>query len=236
MINLTEIRKHIINSAVATSIAEVATIPIATIKTNYQNTDRIPARVIIRNIWAQHGLRGFYNSSGWAMASQVLSTSAKYTWYQTLTDYVPNKFVAGGMAGVMASIMTHPVDVIKIHQQMHTPFLPQLKLIGPSILYRGYSKTLAKYIIGSIFYFPLYDTFTNYMHPNMAAMTSAVLSTILIQPIDYMKIRQVYGQPFFSGWNPHPYFKGLSLNLIRAVPHFTITMGMIEYFRQSKNN
>lgn len=234
--HLTEIRDHIINSAVATSVAEVITLPIATVRTNYQNTDKIPIRQIIHQIWSQHGVKGFYNSSGWAIASQVLSTSAKYTWYQTLTEYIPNKFVAGGIAGVMASLMTHPVDVIKIHQQMHTPFLPELQSIGPSLLYRGYSKTLVKYVIGSIFYFPLYHTFTDYVHPNMAAAMSATLSAICIQPIDYMKSRQVYGQPFFCGYHPRPYFKGLGLNLMRTVPHFTITMAIIEYFKQGQGS
>lgn len=225
--------KHIVSSASATCVAEVATLPICTLKTNYQNTNHVSIQNTVRNIWHKHGIWGFYNASGLAIASQMLSTTTKYTWYQTLKDHIDNKFVAGAMSGALASLITHPVDVIKIHYQMHTPFGPEFKRYGPFLLYRGYSKTLSKSMLGSLCFFPLYDTFNDHFNnPFIASMSSAVISTTIMQPIDYMKTRHVYGQSYFMGWHPRPYFKGLSLNLARIVPHFTLTMTMIEYFKR----
>ena len=42
------------NSAIATAIAEVATLPICTIKTNYQNTNSTSIIQTIKNIYNQN--------------------------------------------------------------------------------------------------------------------------------------------------------------------------------------
>lgn len=254
--------KYIIASASSACIAEIITFPICTLKTNYQNTNGASIIKIFQNIWNKHGICGFYNASRWGIFSQMLSTSTKYTWYQTLKNTIPNKFLAGVCSGILASLMTHPIDVIKIHYQMRTPFRPELKKHGLSLFYRGYSKTLIKSSIGSLCFFPLYDTFNGYIdNSSIAAMMSSVVSTIILQPIDYMKTRQIYGNFMFFQTNSidilskigiklftkntinnlqinHtnvnfiykvlPYFKGLSLNLGRVVPHFVITMTFID--------
>jgi len=116
---------------------------------------------------------------------------------------------------------------------MQTPFIPEFKKYGPLLLYKGFSKSLIKASFGSIFFYPLYDIFNGHIKNSpVAAMMSAIISTILLQPIDYMKVRQLYGQLFFFGWNLNSYFKGFSLNLGRIVPHFTITITCIEYFNK----
>lgn len=229
---MTDIVTNLAHSASAAAVAELITLPITTIKTNYQNsTETIPQ--VVSRIWGQHGMRGFYNSSGVAMVSQVTSTAAKYTWYCALNEYVSNRFLAGTMAGALTSFLTHPMDVVKVHQQMHTPLWPRLQEVGPSLLYRGYSKTLSKYAISSTFYFPLYDTMQEHTPPMLAAIISATVSTLIIQPIDYMKIRHIDGQPWFHGWSPRPYFRGVGLNLARSVPQFTLVMAIIEGLKES---
>ena len=62
---------------------------------------------------------------------------------------------------------------------------------------------------------------------------AALTSTIIIQPLDYLKTRHIYGQSLYEGGfkNLSSYYKGLSLNLMRIVPHFMITMLMIEYLK-----
>jgi hypothetical protein len=226
-------RKHIVASATATCIAEFATLPLCTLKANYQNTNSTSISETSSRIWNRHGIKGFYKASGWAITSQTLSTATKYTLYQSLKDYTSNNFVAGAMSGALSSLITHPVDVVKIHYQMHTPFRPELNKYGPMLFYRGYSKTLSKSIIGSLCFFPLYDMFNTYFNnPLIASMGSAVVSTTIMHPLDYMKTRHIYGKPYFTGWNPRTYFKGISLNLARVVPHFMITMSLIEYFKQ----
>ncbi|CAH6419053.1 Mitochondrial carrier protein [uncultured virus] len=253
--------KDIITSASASGIAEVLTLPICTIKTNYQNTNSISILHVTKDIWNRYGIKGFYNASGWAISSQMLSTAIKYTLYQSLNKMIGNyfvagfeesslnrtisNFVAGAVSGALASLVTHPFDVVKIHFQMHTSFLIEFKKHGPGILYQGYTKTLSKSVLGSILFFPLYDTFNGYFHnPSIAALGSATISTTIMQPIDYMKTRHIYNQPYFHTKpllpmtnalyliDIKPYFKGLSINLARVVPHFVITMTAIETFKR----
>lgn len=224
---------NMIAAASATCVAELATLPFCTLKTNYQNAVNSSISQITRSIWKQYGVRGFYNASLWAISSQVLSSTSKYVIYQEIKDYLPNKFMAGAVTGVMASCVTHPFDVLKIHAQMHKPFVPELRVVGPTLFYRGYSKTAVKSLIGSSCFFPIYDTV--YQHtdnPVHSAFVSAVASTTIMQPMDYMKTRHIYGQSYFSGWNPRPYFKGLTLNMARVVPHFVITMTLIEKIKE----
>jgi len=231
--------KYVVFSALSSCVAEIITFPICTIKTNYQNSDGISIYHTTKSMISKHGIQGLYNASGIAIVSQILSTTTKYTWYQTLKDIMPltNTFVIGALSGILACIMTHPVDVVKIHHQMHTPFLSELKQYGPMLFYRGYSKTLIKSTIGSSCFFPLFDFFNQKTsNSGVAALYSSVISTIIMQPIDYMKTRHIYGQPFFTGWNPYPYFKGVSLNLSRVVPHFIITMTLIEWFKEKYIN
>ena len=158
-----------------------------------------------------------------ALFSQILSTSIKYTLYQEFKQYSYSKILAGTTAGICSSIITHPVDVVKIHLQMHTPFLASLKKNGVSIFYRGYSKSLLKSSVGSSCFFPLYDIFNERLQNNfLSSICSSILSTCILQPIDYMKTRQIYGLSI--GYNPLMYYKGLFLNLSRIVSHFIITI------------
>ena len=222
----------ILSSSIATCTAELITIPIYTIKTNYQNNDNISIPKVFKHIYTNYGIKGFYNSFGMAMFSQMVSTSAKYTLYQKIKPHLSSKILSGTLSGIISSVLTHPIDVVKIHFQMQTSFIKAFKKIGIAIFYRGYSKSLLKSSIGSSCFFPFYDIFNEKIkNITLSAIFSATLSTTILQPIDYMKTRQTYGLHY--GYNPLMYFKGLSLNLSRVVPHFIITISIIEYM---KNN
>lgn len=230
--------QNVYASAVATTCAEIATLPICTIKTNYQNSASTSIQHTIRFIYKQHGIKGFYNASGWAISSQVLATTSKYTLYQSFKDMTNNSIIAGASSGFVASSMTHPFDVLKIHYQMHTPFVPELKKYGPMLFYRGYSKTMSKSVFSSLFFFPLYDFFrsrinvsNDSINASIAAFCSAIVSTTMMQPLDYMKTRQVYGLKFWST-NVGDYFKGYTINLMRIVPHFVIVMTVIDFLKK----
>ena len=64
-----------------------------------------------------------------------------------------------------------------------------------------------------------------------AAAATALTTTTLIHPIDFLKTRQVSSQSFFYGWNPILYYRGYWLHLARAIPHFMITTGIIDFFQ-----
>lgn len=218
-----------------TITAEIATLPICTIKTKYQNTGNLGIVNTAKNIYSNYGVKGFYNSSIPALSSQILSTGSKYIIYQKCNkDYGYNRAVSGALSGLLGSIVVHPFDTVKIHQQMGTPFIPAFKASGynPLMLWRGYSKTVLKYSVGGVCFLPIFEYCKERINTPTAALISSIVSTTICQPLDYMKVRQIYGLSIFSNSNPwyiKQYYKGLTLNLIRVVPHFTISMVITDY-------
>jgi hypothetical protein len=121
---------------------------------------------------------------------------------------------------------------MKISLQMGNIFemyVTEYKRLGFGLVYRGYSKTFIKILSSSAFFFPIYDMVReqNY-HPVVSSLISAIISTTLMQPIDYLKTRHIAGLQLYQGFNPLIYYKGLSLNLARIVPHFIIMMCFID--------
>ena len=229
---------HIKNSVIGTTFAEILTLPICTLKTNYQNTSSSSIIKTANDMYMRGGIKSFYVASLPAISSQVFSTSSKYVFYKYLEGKQyqhSNKVLNGMIAGLLSSIMTHPIDSIKIHMQMKTPFIPELKKHGLYLFYRGYSKTLSKVMIGSAMFFPLYDMYYDYFGGAIyASFFSGLTSTMIIHPVDYLKTRHIYGQKLYAGLNPVTYYKGISLNLLRIIPHFMIVMTTIDYL--SKKN
>jgi len=222
-------------SLTATAIAEIITLPICTLKTNLQNSNQTSIKKLSLDIYKKHGLKFFYNASFPAIMGQMISTSSKYTIYKFLTtnekNPIKNKFVNGMIGGIGSSLITHPLDVVKIHMQMKYNFMNILRNEGLKIFYRGYSKTFTKITISSSCFFPIYDTINEKIkNPVIASTLSGFISAIIMHPADYLKTRHISGKPLYQGLNPMIYYKGLSLNLLRIVPHFMITMSLIEYF------
>lgn len=240
---MSNVYSNLICSASATAIAEFTTLPICTLKTNYQNTTSNSIINTAANMYKENGVKAFYKASFPAIGSQMISTSSKYVLYRYLEDQnfkYSNKVLNGLFAGLTSTIITHPLDSIKIHLQMNTPFISELKTHGFKLFYRGYSKTLGKIFVSSCLFFPLYDMYNNYFKNKQISNTSfwssfasGFTSTLVMHPIDYMKTRQIYGLPIFQGWNPKNYYKGLTLNLMRVVPHFIIVMTTIDYLQNT---
>lgn len=217
--------KDIRNSVIATGVAEFLTLPICTCKTVYQNSNHNSIKYTVNDIYSRLGIKGFYQASLPAISSQIFSTSSKYVLYRKLESskvLSDNKFINGAISGVVSSLFTHPLDFIRVHWQMNADF--QVKHFDA--LYRGYSKTFSKVIVGSSLFFPLTDLAkTKTDNIILASLLSGIVSTIVIQPIDYLKTRHIYGLSLYS---ESPY-KGLSLNLLRVVPHFMIVMTCIDF-------
>lgn len=236
MVVQTSVKKNLFNSAIATGIAEFVTLPACTIKTNYQNTNSLSITKTTKEIYGKYGVRGFYSASFPAISSQIISTSSKYVFYRYLEDQqfqYSNKVLNGIASGVTSSLITHPIDVIKIHWQMNDPLAPKLKENGIKLMYRGYSKTFSKVCLASSLFLPIFDYCKQITDSAfLASACSAVISTSVMHPVDFLKTRHVYGKQLFIGWNPLLYYKGISINLLRIVPHFVIVMTTIEYLNK----
>ena len=236
---------YISDSIIGVTAAEILTLPICTVKTNYQNTESTSINQTIKQIYQTNGIRGFYRASVPAIFSQTISLSVKYVLYQVLVDKATKQYqhiglghrmCIGLITGISASLFTHPIDVVKIHLQMSTAIIPEVRKFGLTIFYRGYSKALNKVCVGSCLFLPLFDQFKQYAQSNVivAAAASAIISTVIMHPLDYLKTRHIYGLPFYAGFNPRTYYKGITLNLLRVVPHFVIVMVIIDCLQRKR--
>lgn len=232
-----ELYKNFICSSASTALAEILTLPTCTIKTNYQTSSNATIREVIKMIYSWGGIKSFYSASLPSIGGQILSTSSKYTIYRYLdsNDEYPikNKMINGMTSGVLSTLMTHPVDCVKIHWQENNKVWPLLKSEGIKKLYQGYSKSFSKVIVSSSLFYLLYDTIKNKIsNPIISSGISAIISTFIMHPLDYLKVRHISGKTLYTGWNPINYYKGLSINMLRIVPHFIITMTSIEYMKK----
>jgi hypothetical protein len=231
---------NIINSSIATGIAEIITLPICTVKTNYQNSmpSNLSILQTIQTMYKNNGLKIFYSASFPAISSQIISTSSKFVIYKYLDTnniITHNKWANGFISGILSSLITHPIDVFKIHWQMKKNVFCEISKYNLSILYRGYSKSFIKSSISCSIFFPLYDTLQRYIENKILnSVISSTIATVIIHPIDYLKTRHIAGLSLYNGLNPINYYRGLTLNMFRIVPHFVITMYCIE--KLSNNN
>lgn len=224
------------NSIIGTFFAEIITLPICTLKTNYQNSNNrcISISQTFQSIYQNHGVLGFYKATVPALFSQIISTSSKYVLYKEFCKKNEYPKVINGIAsGLLSSIVTHPLDVWKIYHQQNQSVKTEIKTNGISIFYRGYSKSIGKVIIASSLFLPLYDTFSSHYNAFTASILASITSVVVMHPMDFLKTRHIYNQRLFLGCDPRMYYKGLSLHLLRTVPHFMILMTTIEYLNKN---
>lgn len=236
--------KDIIASGTGTVCAELCMIPLCTVKVNYQ-TDLNYKSVFdaTKDIYAKRGIYGFYNASFYSSIAQLTSITTKYTLYEAFkkfrngdnNSYTTN-ILCGLTSGIIGSLLTHPLDVLKIHKQINKPFLPEYRTVGAKLLYRGYSKNVTKTVMLSSLLFPTNDLYKKHIDSTVlaAAATSATITTV-IQPIDYLKTRHIANQKLWQGWNIKNYYRGFGINLSRTLPHFTILMTVADFIKKKLN-
>lgn len=225
---------NLISSALGTAIAEFTTLPICTLKTRYQSSDSKDMFQLARRMVKNEGLKAFYNASIPSITSQVFTTSSRWYLYNFAIDeykkkygnpQIYNNILFSVGANVSISLVTHPLDFIKIHLQNKEP-------VKFRNIYRGYSKTLSKYAVGGATFFPIYTSLNDSLrNPILASFMTSIISVLILHPIDYLKVRHIGDRLLYHGFNIASYYKGLGLNLMRTVPHFTITMSLTEYFK-----
>jgi hypothetical protein len=233
-------QKNVPHTVIATVVAEIATLPICTIKTNFQNSSE-RMKTVVKDIYNRGGIFSFYNASLYAVSSQVITTTCRYTLYRKFNDmnfnytfspYI-NKMLDGMFSGVIVSLITHPLDLPKVLTQMNKSIMGEIKLYGLKVFYRGYSKTLIKVMASSSLFFPLYDFIHDRTENSLiSSFSSAVISTTITHPIDYLKIRHMYNNSHTEVYKTGQVFRGLSLNLFRIVPHFMIIMTGIDFLNK----
>lgn len=225
------------NSSIATGIA---TLPIYTIKTNYQNTIPVNVDIIktIQTMYINNGIKIFNSSRLPVLFSPIVSPSSKYTIYKYLDTnklITNNKIANLFITGTLFSLITHSIHVSKINLAKTKNLAWEISKNNLFIIVQGYSKLFIKSSVSCSIFVPLYDTLRIHNENKIInSVVSASIATLIIHPIDYLKTRHIAGLPLYNGINPINYYRGLTLNMTRIVPHFVITMYCIE--KLSNNN
>jgi len=231
--------EHIISSGIGVVVAELATIPVCTIKTNKVLYPEISGYNIFRTILKRDGFVGFYSASIPAVFSQIISTTSKYTFYKLIqkerktddTDIIDN-MMNGALGGVGGSLLSHPFDVMRTIKQNNQSIMKEFK---SSIAYRGCSKSITKSFMLGAFSFPIFD-FCKKKTDNIfiASILTTIGSSFIIYPIEYMKIRHMaIGERMtFESPFQKKYYTGFGMHMLRCVPHFSIMMFTTEKIKQ----
>lgn len=206
--------RDIRDSILANSCAEFLTIPICTIKTNYQIGSHNNILSCIKNIYKSRGIYGFFSASIPSIGSRILFSTSRYTTYNLLErkDNHLSKSIHSMISGVIISLITHPIDNIKVHMQMNN-----LKF---NHFYNGYKWTFLKTLCSGPLFIYTYK-FSNQIFNDdliITAISTSIITTTILHPIDYLKIEGIY----YPLKKIDHIFKGLSLNLLREVPYFVI--------------
>ena len=238
--------QYICASALGTLVAEISTLPICTVKTIYQNNPQFTTKSTIQNIYNMNGLRGFFSASIPAISGQVLSTSSKYTIYETIKKYrkteksnLLDNSINGLMSGIIGSILTHPIDCWKNFNQRgenYTKYLGNilrqesfLEFIKKG-LYKGYSGSIGKNVALYSSLFPLNDFYKSHFDSTLiSAPLTTITVSLIVQPFDYYKV------VVMAGNKPSKPFRGLGLMMARSLPHFAITLYVTELLLNKMN-
>lgn len=237
--------EHLISSSIGSACAEILTLPICTVKTIYQTQTSLRPKQICINLYKSQGIKGFFQASGPAIASQVLSTSSKYFLYHKIKEFrqtdssdILSNSINGALGGIGGSLLSHPFDVWKNHVQ-RSVILPDLSI---KTLYSGYSGSIVKNLVLYSLLFPVYDFYKLHLpNPIFASIATTLTCSLATQPVDYYKTvkmssqsfitileKQPNGNKFFSWTNP---YKGFGLMISRSIPHFIISMGITDWVK-----
>lgn len=223
-------KKSLVCSALSAGIAEIFTVPVCTTKTVYQTSQNFTSIIqTFKQIYQKGGIRAFYKGTTPAFTAQVLTASLRITFYDYFikTQQLPF-FVAGIISAVLVTLVTHPLDVVRIVKQSTSGGLTG-KI---PFIYTGWTKSFYKAVIGGATFLPL-RSFIKEKNPNLSSvqvnLLTAIISTAIITPVDYFKTAVIGNNKITSKDIIKNPFKGLSLNLLRIVPHFTVMMTVYDF-------
>jgi hypothetical protein len=228
---------------VSTAIAEISTIPICTTKTVYQTSNHATIRQSVSHIIERNGLRGFFTSAPIASTNQVISQSLKYSlfyfllgeqnYHKSPENHTPfyKKVFAGVGAGVIVSIVSHPVDICRVIIQRNESIKYEFMNHGWRRFYFGIHTNWLKVCISSSCFMPIFKVCEEQgLSAFNSSLVSAAVSTVIMHPVDYIKTMKMANKPIQI--TKQIFTKGLSIHLLRIIPHFVMTMTIAQYLRE----
>lgn len=141
----------------------------------------------------------------------------------TTFNHITEKYVFGGISGMVGAVVTHPIDTIKSNIQNGTK-------INIRHLYRGISAPLLGVGIEKSIVFGTYnlinskfDDPTSNLAIGVSGGVSGISASIIVTPCERIKILlQTNNKNFKTQIKPTDFFRGLSATFTREIPGFAI--------------
>jgi len=242
-----ETKKNIIASSIGAIIAELVTIPVCTLRTQYQTMVKhnYVAYDYIKDIYKCNVIKGFYNASWASSCSQVLSFTIKYTAYENIKKIknknnpnAPTFFIDNLLISITsswcASVFHHPFDVTRVHIQRNDNIKQLIKQKGIFRFFSaGYKVTLLNNTSKAII-FPLHDHYKQLLNQNqiqyttqIAPVLTSTTSILILYPLDYIRNRIISNLDWRHGLSLQ-YYRGFTFGLTRNVIHFSILINIAD--------
>ncbi len=235
-----ERNNQVIGYTLGSIIAECITTPIYGIRTNYLTTHNTTVKKIILDMYHTNGIIGFYNAIVSAIFARITSASLKYLIYNELKYYrenteeqIFNNMINGCIAGVLASFVVHPMDVVTNNLQRFKNI--NSDMVSFKILYSGFSQTIIRNLALYSILFPVFD-YMKYATGNniiLACMITSFISTCVLQPVELLRTCYMAQQHDYI--KKHLTFKmcykGFHITYLANMLHFTIAMNIANMFK-----
>ncbi len=218
----------IIASATGGFLSELLSVPLCTTKTVFvTNPQFTHISSAFLHIYKTRGFSGFYQATGPAITTQIVSSSSKFSIYTICKSYrktkdndILNNSLNGIIGGIIGSTISHPIDVWKIHKQRNE--MLNLKIRGIRILINGYSQTLIKAISLNSMLYPLNDFYQSCgLTKLQSQICTATTTTTILYPIEFIRTNKMATTKANFGWDIRKYYKGIGiqypLNIVRFI-------------------
>jgi hypothetical protein len=240
--------------------------PLDSIKTRMQAYKYQNTLTCIKTTWQLEGVRGFYRGVLPLIASTTTLRAVSWNIYTNFKSKLDMEiywkaFFAGSGTGFIMSMFGAPIEFIKVQRQLQSTdrkdipknLLSWIKYIynkrGVSGFYSGYRLHAPVDVLGTGFYFMIYESIKHYgldygFKMDFLSLAgggiSGALSWIIVFPIDVMKslyqkqaldkkstlkelVRGRYEEMGLRG-----FYRGLSMQLIRSIPVHSINFFVYE--------
>jgi hypothetical protein len=230
--------KNAIYYLIGSCTAEIVITPLHTIMTNYLvQTSNKSIQEISKKIYQKKSFFGFYEGVKYLLISRILGSSIRYGLYNQLKIYTDasNTDLLLNMAnscisGCIGGMIVHPFDVIANYKQRSVVVDYRIQS-----LFSGFLSTIVRNIILYSFLFSFYDYINHHTNSIMlACTTTSLITTTLLHPIDYIRTNIMTGKIKYNQINFSNLYRGYSINLLKNISHFLITMIVTEKLKKSK--
>ena len=211
--------KHLIIGGIGGVVSRTCVAPLERLKILYQTKNAYASRTYINNIFhiiKNQGYKALFSGNGVNCLRVMPKSSIQFMSYKYFETYFSNKFLAGGLAGLLTSISVYPLETIRTRLSVDSKM--SVSNITRSIYnnygLRGFYRGLDICLIGSI---PLYSINFGLFHyfqqklggntpmNNFWAGSFSILGALCIAyPSDLLKhrmqIRGEYNLPMYKNW------------------------------------